>query len=505
MMFRKPRRLHFVGIGGIGMSGIAEVLLNLKVRVSGSDLHDSRTLDRLRRLGGEIHVGHDPAHVAGADAVVVSSAVRPDNVEVIEARRLRIPVLPRAEMLAELMRLKFGVAVAGSHGKTTTTSMLAQVLSAAGLDPTIVIGGRLNILGSNARLGSGELMVVEADESDGSFLHLAPAIAVVTNVDREHLDHYADFAALQRAFADFLNQVPFYGLGVVCADDPGARALLPRLERRHLTYGIEAECDLRARRVRAEERRSVFELERRGETLGEVRLRVPGRHNVLNAVAAAAVALELEVAPAALCAALSEFSGADRRLQARGEAAGVLVVDDYGHHPTEIRATLTGAREHWGRRLVVLFQPHRYTRVAALMEEFTSAFGDADVVVATDIYPAGEAPIAGVSGRELAARIAARHPGEVVYAGGVAEGIEAALRRVRPGDLLLTLGAGDISKAADLILERLAAGAGRNADRGQDPRSAPRTARDAGAGSAAGAGRAADSGQAPGSPAGDGQ
>jgi UDP-N-acetylmuramate--alanine ligase len=456
MMFRKPNRLHFVGIGGIGMSGIAEVLLNLRVRVSGSDLHDSRAVERLRTLGSEIWIGHDARHVRGADAVVVSSAVGPDNPEVAEARRLRIPVLPRAEMLAELMRLKFGVAVAGSHGKTTTTSMLAQVLSASGLDPTLVIGGRLNILGSNARLGKGELMVVEADESDGSFLHLAPAIAVVTNIDREHLDHYADFAALQRAFVAFLNQVPFYGLGVVCADDPGVSQILHQLERRYVTYALEAEADLEARDLRVESRQSVYRMHRRGEELGEVRLQVPGRHNVLNSLAAAAVALELGVGARGLCEALSSFSGADRRLQARGEAGGILVVDDYGHHPTEIRATLAGAREHWQRRLIVLFQPHRFTRVAALADEFADCFEGADVVIATEIYAAGEAPIADVSGRNLAARIAARHRGEVVPVGSVAEAVEEALRRARPGDLLLTLGAGDISKAADMLLRRLA-------------------------------------------------
>jgi len=455
MIFRKPQRLHFVGIGGIGMSGIAEVLLNLRVRVTGSDLHAGPIIERLRSLGGEVWIGHDPAHVRGADAVVISGAVRSDNPEVVEARRLRIPVLPRAEMLAELMRLKFGVAVAGSHGKTTTTSMLAQVLSAAGLDPTLVIGGRLNILGSNARLGSGELMVVEADESDGSFLHLAPAMAVVTNIDREHLDHYEDFASLQRAFTDFLNKVPFYGLGVVCADDPGVRAILPRLERRHLTYSLEAEADLRARDLRAEARAVVYRLERRGEILGEVRLQVPGRHNVANSLAAAAVALELGVEPGVLINSLSQFSGADRRLQARGEAAGVLVVDDYGHHPTEIRATLAAARDHWARRIIVLFQPHRYTRVAALQEEFAACFDGAAVVIATEIYPAGERPIPGVSGAGLAERIGRRHGGEVVPVRDVAEAVDEALRRAQPGDLLLTLGAGDISKAADLLLQRL--------------------------------------------------
>jgi len=461
MTTRKPQRLHFVGIGGIGMSGIAEVLLNLRVRVTGSDLHDSPLIERLRSLGGEVWIGHDPAHVHGSEAVVVSAAVRADNPEVVEARRLRIPVLPRAEMLAELMRLKFGVAVAGSHGKTTTTSMIAQVLYSAGLDPTLVIGGRLNILGSNARLGSGELMVVEADESDGSFLHLAPAIAVVTNIDREHLDHYANFAALQQAFADFLNKVPFYGLGVVCADDPGTRAILPRLERRLLTYALNSDADLRARGLRVEKDATVYLLARRGEEIGEIRLRVPGRHNVANSLAAAAVGLELGVEPAALCLALSQFSGADRRLQARGEPAGILVVDDYGHHPTEIRATLAGARERWNRRTLVLFQPHRYTRVAALAEEFAGCFTDADVVIATDIYPAGEAPMADVSGRDLAARIAARHGGEVVHVHGVSEAVEEALRRARPGDLVLVLGAGDISRAASLLLERLAPAAAR--------------------------------------------
>ncbi|MCZ6778309.1 MAG: UDP-N-acetylmuramate--L-alanine ligase [Acidobacteriota bacterium] len=454
-MFRKPQRLHFIGIGGIGMSGIAEVLLNMQVQITGSDLKEGESVRRLRSLGATVWISHDPSHIKGAQAVVVSSAVRSDNPEIQEARRLGIPVLPRAEMLAELMRLKFGVAVAGSHGKTTTTAMLAQILSAADLDPTLVIGGRLNILDSSARLGNSELMVAEADESDGSFLHLAPAVAVVTNIDHEHLDHYAGYGELQKAFVDFLNKVPFYGVGVVCADDPGVRAILSRLERRHITYGVDAEADLRALEVRVDAEATIFQLNHRGRNLGEVRLRAPGRHNVLNALAAALVALELDVKPDVLCRALSQFSGADRRLQSRGEVAGVLVVDDYGHHPTEIRATLAGIRERWAKRLIVLFQPHRYSRVQGLSEEFASCFGDADVVIATDIYAAGELPRPGVTGSSLAARIAERHPGEVIAVRSVSEAVDEAIRRARSGDLILTLGAGDISKAADLLLDRL--------------------------------------------------
>jgi UDP-N-acetylmuramate--alanine ligase len=454
-MFRKPQRLHFIGIGGIGMSGIAEVLLNMQVQITGSDLSEGSAVRRLRSLGATIWIGHDARHVSGAQAVVVSSAVRYDNPEISEARRLGIPVLPRAEMLAELMRLKFGVAVAGSHGKTTTTAMLAQVLSVAGLDPTLIIGGRLNILDSSARLGSGELMVAEADESDGSFLHLAPVIAVVTNIDHEHLDHYAGYGGLQRAFVDFLNKVPFYGVGVLCADDAGVRAIMDRLERRCVTFALESEADLRTADLRVDAEATQFRMIHRGRPLGEVRLQVPGRHNVLNALAAAAVALELGVKPDVLCSALSQFSGADRRLQICGEVCGVLVVDDYAHHPTEIRATLAGARERWSRRTIAIFQPHRYSRVQLLGEEFASCFDDADVVIATDIYPAGELARPGVTGSTLSSRIAERHRGEVVAVGSVAEAVEEAARRAQAGDLVLTLGAGDVSKAPPLLLERL--------------------------------------------------
>ena len=453
---RKPR-IHFVGIGGVGMSGIAEVLLNLGYQVSGSDLRASEATERLSALGGRIAVGHRAEQVEGADVVVLSSAVRRDNPEVAAARARGVPVIPRAEMLAELMRLKAGIAVAGSHGKTTTTSMIAHVLAAAGLDPTAVVGGRLNNLGSNAKLGRGDWMVVEADESDGSFLRLSPTLAVVTNVDPEHLDHYGDFEKLRAAFLEFINRVPFYGLAVLCLDHPVVQGLLPQVEKRHVTYGLAPQADWRAERIELSGFRSTFSARRRGEPLGAFELQMVGGHNVQNALAVLAVADELAIPIDVAREALAAFRGVDRRFTVRGEAAGVTVVDDYGHHPAEIRATLAGARAAFGRRLVVAFQPHRYTRTRDLIEEFATAFNDADALAVLDVYPAGEEPIPGVGGRLVADVVRAHGHHDVVFVPDRAAAAATLLSRLRPGDIVLTLGAGDVTRLSADLLQGLSA------------------------------------------------
>ena len=467
-MFKKYQQIHFVGIGGVGMSGIAEVLLTLGYRVTGSDMKRGETIERLERLGAKVFSGHEPAHLEGAHVVVYSSAVARDNVEVQVARQRGIPVIPRAEMLAELMRLKYGIAIAGTHGKTTTTSIVAAVLGAGGFDPTVVVGGRVHGLGANARLGQGEFLVAEADESDGSFLKLTPTIAVVTTIDAEHLDYYTDVAAIRETFLQFINKVPFYGAAVLCADQPEIQTLLPRVEKRVISYGLAGPADLAAAAVRLDGLTARFEVLQRGESLGELALQVPGAHNVANALAATAVGLDLEIPFAVIQRALAGFTGVHRRFQVKGEVDGILVVNDYGHHPAEVRATLAAARAGFSRRLVVAFQPHRYTRTLHLHAEFLTAFGDADVLVLTDIYPAGEAPIPGVHARALAEGIAARTTREVRYVSDRGELVELLLRIVRPGDLVLTLGAGDIGGVADQVLARLAAGPGADpsADRG---------------------------------------
>ena len=459
----RTRRVHFVGIGGIGMSGIAELLVNLDYRVSGSDARASETTARLAALGVEVAVGHDARHVGEADVVVVSSAVRPDNPEVVAARARRIPVVPRAEMLAELMRLRVGIAVAGAHGKTTTTSMVAFVLERVGLDPTAVIGGRLSAFGSNARLGRGPYMVAEADESDRSFLRLSPAIAVVTNIDREHLEAYHSFDALVEAFHEFASRVPFYGAIVACVDDPVVRALIPRFSRPVITYGFDEAADVRASDVHTDGESGRCRVTARpgpGSRAGgdgELGLPIPGRHNLQNALAALAVGLELGVGFDTLLAALAEFHGVERRYQTRGTAAGVRVVDDYGHHPTEIAAVLAAARAGRPRRLVAVFQPHRYTRTRDLLAEFGPAFHDADVVVLTDIYPAGEAPIPGVTLDALAAVV--RPAVKTLHVvPGLADVPAAVARLAETGDLVITLGAGSISGAGDQLLELLQRG-----------------------------------------------
>ncbi|ROR29685.1 UDP-N-acetylmuramate--L-alanine ligase [Inmirania thermothiophila] len=459
---RRVRRIHMVGIGGAGMSGIAEVLLNLGYEVSGSDLHEGAATRRLAGLGATIRYGHDAAHVGEADVVVVSSAVGEDNPEVAAARAARIPVVPRAEMLAELMRFRYGVAVAGTHGKTTTTSLVASLLAEGGLDPTFVIGGRLNSAGTHARLGTGRYLVAEADESDASFLYLNPVVAVVTNIDADHMGTYGgDFAALQRTFVQFLHRLPFYGLAVLCADDPGVRGILAEVSKPVLTYGIEAAADLRAEAVRQEGLRSRFRVRLPGDgAVLDVELALPGRHNVLNALAAIAVAHELGVAPEAMRRALAGFQGIGRRFQvteARGGA--VILVDDYGHHPREIRATLAAARAAWpGRRIVLAFQPHRYSRTRDLFEDFAEVLGEADVLVLGEVYAAGEAPIPGVDGRSLARAVRARGRVEPVFVAEVEALPEVLAGLVREGDVVLTMGAGSIGRIAEGLAAALEGG-----------------------------------------------
>ena len=455
-MFKKYQHIHFVGVGGVGMSGIAEVLLTLGYRVTGSDARRSETVERLERLGAKVYLGHEGTQVEGAQVVVYSSAVARDNVEVQAARQRGVPVIGRAEMLAELMRLKYGIAIAGTHGKTTTTSMVAAVLGAGGFDPTVVVGGRVHGLGANARLGQGEFLVAEADESDGSFLKLSPTIAVVTTVDAEHLDHYADLDAIVSAFLTFVNKVPFYGAAVVCLDDLNLQRMIPRIDKRVVTYGLEAGADLMARRLSFAEMRSEFEVVHRGKSLGPVTLQVPGRHNVLNALAAAAVGLDLEMPFDKIQTALASFAGVQRRFQIRGEAQGVLVVDDYGHHPAEIRATLAAAKAGFDRRVITVFQPHRYSRTQHLWNDFLTAFYQSDVLIVMDIYAAGEAPIEGVHARDLADGIAAHGHREVLYLGGDRAAIVDYLcESTRAGDLVLTLGAGDVGQLGGELLKRL--------------------------------------------------
>jgi UDP-N-acetylmuramate--alanine ligase len=438
------------------MSGIAEVLLNLGYQISGSDLKLSPITDRLAAMGASVYEGHAASNVAGARALVVSSAVDEQNPEVQEARRLQIPVIPRGELLAELMRLKYGIAVAGSHGKTTTTSMTATILNYAGLDPTVVVGGRVGTMGgSNARLGHSDFLVVESDESDGSFLKLSPIMVVVTNVDREHLDHYLSLDAIRAAFLEFVNKVPFYGAVIVCLDDANVQGLLPEIRRRTITYGTTAQADMEASEIGCGPFASEFRLRYRTADLGRFHLRIPGRHNVLNAMAAITVAMELEVKPDVIREALATFNGVDRRFQVRGKERGITVVDDYGHHPTEIRATLDSARVCGFRRIHVLFQPHRYTRTFHLMDEFAGAFNQADSVFVMDIYAASEKPIEGVTAESLVDRIRQFGHRGVEYVGTIDGGVEALLPVAADGDLVLTLGAGNVWQAGEKFLERL--------------------------------------------------
>jgi UDP-N-acetylmuramate--alanine ligase len=455
-MFKRYQQIHFVGIGGSGMSGIAEILLNLGYRVTGSDQKRNDAVERLAELGAKIFIGHAATNIEDAHVVVYSSAVSRENVEVQAARQQQIPTIPRAEMLAELMRLKYGIAVAGTHGKTTTTSMVGAVLAEGHYDPTIVVGGRVTSLGSNARLGRGEFLVAEADESDGSFLKLAPTIAVVTTIDAEHLDHYGTLDAIRDAFVAFVNRVPFYGSAVLCLDEPNIQRLIPRIEKRIITYGLESGADLVARRVRLAGMTSRFEVSHRLSLLGELTLQIPGRHNVLNALAAVGVGVDLEIPFAAIQKALAGFSGVQRRFQILGSAGGVTVVDDYGHHPAEIRATLAAAKAGFESRVVTVFQPHRFTRTLHLREEFLTAFNLADVLIVMDIYAAGEAAIPGVTAEDLADGIRAHGHRDVTYLGSDrTRVVEHLAEIVRRGDLVIALGAGDVSQLGPELLKRL--------------------------------------------------
>ena len=457
-MYRRIQRVHFVGIGGIGMCGLAELLHNQGYLVTGSDLQAGANVVRLRQLGIVVEIGHDEAHVGEADVLVYSSAIQVNNPELQEAKRRKIPAIPRAEMLAEVMRLKDGIAVAGSHGKTTTTSLIAHVLDAAGLDPTAVIGGRVLLPGSDstgARLGRGELLVAEADESDGSFLRLAPVIAVVTNIDPEHLDHYGSFEALQDAFVRFANGIPFWGAAVLCLDHPGVQAILPRLSRRIVTYGFSSQADLVASEVEPDALGMRFQVHQRGQSLGAVRIRLPGAHNVANALATLAVTSELNIPFPVAVQALEGFLGIERRFENKGTAAGIRVVDDYGHHPAEIRATLAAARNAHSGRVVVVFQPHRYTRTRDLFEEFTTAFNECDLLVVTEIYSAGESKLPEVEALRLVEAIRAHGHRDVRFVANLEEISQSLPEALRPGDLVITLGAGSIAALGQRLLEAL--------------------------------------------------
>jgi len=453
-MFAKIQRIHFVGIGGIGMSGIAEVLLTLGYKISGSDLKESPVTERLRGLGATIYIGHRAENVTGAEVVVTSSAISRDNPEVAAAHSASIALIQRAEMLAELMRLKYGIAVAGMHGKTTTTSMVAAVLAAGGLDPTVVVGGRVDAMGSNARLGKSQYLVAEADESDRSFLKLSPIIAVVTNIDREHMDTYRDMADVEQTFVDFLDRLPFYGMAVVCGDDERVRNLIPRMARRAVTYGARAENDFRLEMLPRGQGYSRFTVAYENASLGEFQLFVPGMHNVLNATAAIAVGVGLDIPPEKIRAGLEHFRGVDRRFQVKGTAAGVTVVDDYGHHPTEIRATLAAAKQYGCKQLHVIFQPHRFTRTRDLMDEFATAFSDADTLQVLDIYPASEAPIPGITAQALVERMAGKGR-SATRAASFADAVSQCVAQAQPDDLVITLGAGNVSQVGPLVLEAL--------------------------------------------------
>jgi UDP-N-acetylmuramate--alanine ligase len=456
-MYRRGRiqHIHFVGIGGIGMSGIAEVLLNLGYHISGSDIKETEVTRRLQILGCEIFYGHRKENVKEADVVVVSSAIRQSNPEVEVAEQRLIPVIPRAEMLAELMRMKKGIAIAGTHGKTTTTSLIATVLAAGGLDPTVVIGGRLNSIGSNARLGQGEFLVAEADESDGSFLKLMPTIAVVTNIDPEHLDYYSGIEEIKEAFLSFINKIPFFGLAVLCLDHPNIQNLIPRLKKRFSTYGLTTQADFQAKEIVFEGLSTTFDVLHQRREVGRLRIQMPGLHNVYNALATVATAFELGIPFRIVQDTLREFSGIQRRFLIKGEKKGILIVDDYGHHPVEIIATLKAARTGWERRIVAVFQPHRYSRTKALFHDFLTAFYDADILILTDIYPAGEDRIEGVEAKALFEGLREYGHKDVTYLADKREIVEHLLRVVVPGDLVITLGAGDIWQVAEELVNRL--------------------------------------------------
>ena len=454
-MYLKKYHIHFVGIGGIGMSGIAELLLNLGYKVSGSDVKRSDITDRLEKLGGTIFKAHAAEHIEGADVVVVSSAIDPDNPEVGAAGQSSIPVIPRAEMLAELMRLKYSIAIAGAHGKTSTTSIVASVLAEGGLDPTVVIGGKLKSIGSNAVLGQGDFIVAEADESDGSFLKFSPTIAVVTNIDKEHLDFYKDLDAIKTVFSDFLDRIPFYGLAVLCLDNEPIQDLIPQLKKRYTTYGMSSQADFHIRDVSFGNQKSGFNIYHHGEKLGHITLNLPGIHNVYNATASIAVGVELNIAFDQIKSALETVEGVQRRLEIKGETNDIIVIDDYGHHPTEIKITLKTVEENWpDRRKVVVFQPHRYSRTQALFDEFSRAFYQSDILLVMPIYAASEKKIKDVSSQNLCEEIKAHGHKEVIYVDGFKAALSYLKQNLQPRDLLLTLGAGDVWKVGEKFLKK---------------------------------------------------
>jgi UDP-N-acetylmuramate--alanine ligase len=454
-VYLKKYHIHFVGIGGIGMSGIAELLLNLGYKVSGSDVKRSDITDRLKKLGGTIFKGHSAENIKEADVVVVSSAIAADNPEVQAAGKASIPVIPRAEMLAELMRLKYSIAIAGAHGKTSTTSIVASVLAEGRLDPTVVIGGKLKSIGSNAVLGKGDFIVAEADESDGSFLKFSPTIAVVTNIDKEHLDFYADLDAIKTVFLNFLDRIPFYGLAVLCLDNEPIQDLIPRMKKRYTTYGMTSQADFQIRDVESGQQKSRFDIYHHGKKLGTINLNLPGIHNVYNATASIAVGVELNIAFDQIKSALETVEGVQRRLEIKGESNGVTVIDDYGHHPTEIKVTLETLEENWqNRRKVVVFQPHRYSRTRALFDEFSRAFYQSDVLVVLPIYAASEKEIEGVTSQHLCEEIKAHGHKEVIHADGFKDALSHLKQILKPGDVLLTLGAGDVYRVGEMFLNK---------------------------------------------------
>jgi UDP-N-acetylmuramate--alanine ligase len=455
--YRKLKHIHMIGIGGTGMNGIAEVLVNLGYKVTGSDIAANDATRRLGRLKAGISIGHKARNVEGADVVVISSAIKEENIEVREARLRKIPIIPRAEMLAELMRMKYGIAVAGSHGKTTTTSMIATILDRGGFDPTIIVGGRLNTIGANAKLGEGDFFVAEADESDKSFLFLSPFIAVLTNIDAEHLDQYKDVEEIKTTFALFANKVPFYCPIVLCLDDPNLQSIIPVLERRIITYGFSTQSDISARRLHFDGFSSTSTLFHKGRPLGTMKLNVPGKHSILNAMASTAVGLDLDMPPALILEALESFAGTGRRFELKAEIREMMVIEDYAHHPTEIQATLDAAKRGWPRRVVAVFQPHRYTRLAHLRSEFARSFNQADVLVLTEIYPAGEEPIPGVSGRALFEDVQQFGHKDVHFEPDLKKVAGALLKIVRPGDIVIFLGAGNITKIVPDFIQKLEA------------------------------------------------
>ncbi len=454
-MYGRIKKIHFVGIGGIGMSGIAELLLNQGYRVSGSDLRDSDTTRRLADLGGDICIGHHEENIKDVDVVVTSTAVKADNPEVAEAHRRHIAVIPRAEMLAELMRMKYGIAIAGTHGKTTTTSMMSVVLHHAGVDPTAVIGGKLDAFGSNAKLGRGKFLVAEADESDGSFMHLSPTIAVVTNIDEDHLDFYSGIDEIKQIFVNFINKVPFYGRAVLCLEDPNVQAILPEVKKRYTTYGFTPQADFHATEITQREGVTSFTALHRGSELGRLSFNMPGRHNVLNALSVIAVAHELEIPFRTVVSGFRNFGGLQRRFQLRDEVNDIMLIDDYGHHPAEIKATLAAAKNGWKRRVIAVFQPHRYTRTMALFNEFLTAFYQADQLIVTNVYAAGEAPVDGASGAALAEGIASHGHKSVIFMDSFEEISEHLAKIAEPGDLLITLGAGNVNQVCPMTAELL--------------------------------------------------